>query len=341
MENSTVLNSCKKLVASNPSGDVNDFKSIVCSWESTALGALAPEHVRVRVRYSSINYKDALAITGNGKILRALPLTPGIDASGIVVESNARGFSPNEEVLITGCGLGETINGGLSQFIDVPASAVIARPKNLSLRECMILGTAGFTAGLALHQLEHNGLKPETAPVLVTGATGGVGSLAVLMLKKRGYQVEAWSRKAEEASYLQSLGVDVFTNIKELDCKTRSLESAQWAAAIDNVGGDILSFVLPRILPHGGVASIGLAKSADLHTTVFPFILRGVNLLGISSSTCPRPLRETIWSEISALACQWERALSATLAADQIVGFAEQMIAGKTTGRAIVDVNTF
>lgn len=336
-----MANTYKRLIAKNASGDPDDFSSIECRWENVTPAPLAANHVRIRVSYSSINFKDALAITGKGKILRRLPLTPGIDAAGVVTESQAHDFAIDQEVLVTGCGLGETVHGGLSQFIDVPAEWVIPKPRSLNLKDCMIIGTAGFTAGLALHQLEHNGLVPDKKSVLVTGATGGVGSLAVLLLKKRGYTVEAWSRKESEKTYLQSLGADTITIIDALDTQTRALESSIWASAIDNVGGDILSYIIPRIQPHGSVASIGLAKSSNLTTTVFPFILRGVNLLGISSATCPRPLRERVWDEVEALNCQWSKALTATLSADQILPYVKEMVQGKTTGRVVVDVNTF
>ncbi|MCC6137475.1 MAG: acryloyl-CoA reductase [Bdellovibrionaceae bacterium] len=333
--------SYKRLLASNASGNPDDISSIKCEWQTETLATLAPETVRIHVQYSSINYKDALAITGKGKILRSLPLTPGIDAAGTILDSSSAGFSPGDEVVVTGCGLGENTNGGLAQIIDVPSSWVISRPKNLTLKDCMILGTAGFTAGLAIHQLELNGLNPSKNPVLVTGATGGVGSLAILMLKNRGYKVEAWSRKESEFSFLKKIGADTVTNILNLNTQTRALESSQWAAAIDNVGGDILSFVLPRISPHGSVASIGLAKSEKFQSTVFPFILRGVNILGISSATCPRPLREKIWSEINALSCDWKMGLQNTLSKEEIIPFANKMISGKTIGRTIVDVASF
>lgn len=330
-----------RLVASNTTQNIDDISSIHCEWEMATLGNLKPEHVRIRVHFSSINYKDALAITGKGKILRALPLTPGIDAAGVVIQSLASSVKVGEEVIITGCGIGEHVDGGLSQVLDVPANWIIKKPKNLSLQDCMILGTAGFTAGLALHQLEHNGLVPGGAPVLVTGATGGVGSLSLLMFKSRGYTLEAWTRKESEVGFLKSLGADVVTNISALDTKTRPLESGKWAAAIDSVGGDILSYILPRIEPHGSVASIGLAKSAKLETTVFPFILRGVNMLGISSGTCPRPLRENVWATIDSLDCDWSKSSHTTLQKKDVIPFAQEMVAGHTTGRALVDVRSF
>lgn len=328
--------SVQRLVAFNNSQSINDLASLRCEWRTEMLPKLEAKTVRIAVHYSSMNYKDALAITGKGKILRTLPLTPGIDACGTVVSSLSTHFSEGDEVLVTGCGLGESIDGGLSQVIDAPESWVIRKPQNLSLKDTMILGTAGFTAGLALHQLEHNGLFPEpTKPVLITGATGGVGSLSLLMLKQKGYTVEAWTRK--ESTFLQTLAADKVINMRDLLTNTRFLESSTWSACIDNVGGDILSYILPRMAPHSGVAAIGLAKSAELHTSVFPFILRGVNLLGISSSTCPRPLREIIWQEISAMNCNWTMCLQNTLKPKDVLSFAQDMIAGKTFGRSIVE----
>jgi acrylyl-CoA reductase (NADPH) len=330
----------RSLVAENPSGNIDNLESLRCSLKEQPLSPLCADTVRVQVHYSGINFKDALAITGKGKILRSLPLTPGIDASGIVVESTSPAFRSGESVLVTGCGLGESVNGGLGEFITVPAGWVIPLPKNLSLKSCIILGTAGFTAALALHQLEWNGLKPSDIPVLITGATGGVGSLATLMLKERGYKVEAWTRKDTERAYLKSLGADVITDISQLSLNTRPLESGKWSAAIDNVGGDILSYILPRIKPHGSVASIGLAKSSALSTTVFPFILRGVNILGISSATCPRDLREKIWKSINTMNGDWEKALTKELDLEEVIPFAQEMISGKTKGRALVEIGT-
>lgn len=331
-------NTYRALVASNDTKNADDFKTISCQWVEKNLSPLKPNSVRVHVHYSGINYKDALAVTGRGKILRTLPLTPGIDAAGIVIESTSPHYQKNAKVLITGCGLGESQDGGFSEVVDAPAEWVIGLPQNLSLKDSMTLGTAGFTAALALHQLEWNLIRPTSdAPVLITGATGGVGSMATLLMKKRGYKVEVWTRKKEEFAYLRSLGADIVTDISNIDLKTRPLESGKWVAAIDNVGGDILSYILPRIQPHGSVASIGMAKSPQLNATVFPFILRGVNLLGISSATCPRTLREKVWALINEQTCAWEKALSHTLKPDDIVDYAQQMIAGKTSGRALIE----
>jgi acrylyl-CoA reductase (NADPH) len=331
----------KKFVAENASGNVDDFAGIRCEWKTVNVLELEKECVRIQVHYSSINYKDALAVTGKGKILRALPLVPGIDASGVVLESKTPEFKIGDEVLVTGCGLGEQRDGGYSQIIDVPSSWIIHKPKNVSLTDAMILGTAGFTAGLALHQLHLNGLKKSEKPVLVTGASGGVGSLAIMMLHSLGYTTEAWTRKESEVAYLKSIGANIVTTIKDLDTKTRPLESAVWSAAIDNVGGDVLSYIIPRIEPQGSVATIGMAKSMELKTNVFPFILRGVNILGVSSTTCPRLLREKVWSEINALKVDWQKCLKSTLGGRDIQLYCQKMIDGQISGRAIVDARTF
>lgn len=334
--------SYKKLVVFNDTGDSNDLASIQTKWCTDALAPLPEDHIRIHVHYSSINYKDALALTGKGKILRTLPLTPGIDASGVVLDSRHKNFNSGDEVLVTGCGLGESVDGGYSQVIQVPSSWVIHKPNSLSLKDTMILGTAGFTAALAINQLVHNGLKNNTSSVLVTGATGGVGSLAILMLKNQSFSVEAWSQKKDASAFLKKLAVDKITDPHDLMNKqTRPLETSQWSAAIDNVGGDILGSILPRISPHGGVACVGMALSPHLHTTVFPFILRGVHLLGISSSTCPRPVREKIWNTINTWDCDWNACLQNTLTANEILPFAQKMIAGKTMGRSVVDVLSF
>jgi NADPH2:quinone reductase len=323
-------------VAENPNKNPDDFKNLRCEWRQRPVPQLGENEVQVRVQWSSINFKDALALTGTGKILRALPLTPGIDASGLVMASRSPLYKEGDEVLVTGSGLGENRDGGFGEVITVPESWVLARPRNLSLKDCMVLGTAGFTAGLALHQLEKNDLTPQKGSVLVTGASGGVGSLSLILLRQKKYSTVAWSRKKEQFSWLKKIGAETVENVKDKDWNTRPLESSLWAAAIDNVGSDILSYVIPRIAPHGNVASIGLAKSAELKTTVFPFILRGVNILGISSATCPRPLREKIWRSLDDTRAPWSDALTATLNPQDLPAYAQDMVSGKTFGRAIV-----
>lgn len=329
----------KCLRADNSKHDIDDLENISCQWTEASIPEVSDKHILIRVSYSSMNYKDALALTGKGKILRKLPLTPGIDASGVISKSRSDTFKEGDEVFVTGCGLGEHINGGYGEYILVPEESVITKPNNLSLKDGMILGTAGFTAGLALHQLEKNDLAPDKGKVLVTGATGGVGSLSLLLLNKKGYETEAWTRKEESVAWLKECGASEVTVIANKDWKTRPLESGTWAAAIDNVGDEILSYIYARIQPHGGIACIGLAKSPKLHTTVFPLILRGVNLLGISSGTCLRPLREKIWEFLNEINCDWPQALSKELSPDELLSYADEMIAGKTLGRAIVKMN--
>lgn len=323
-------------VAKNATNNPDDFKDLLCEWVQRPLPSLGEKEVQIRVQWSSINFKDALALTGTGKILRQLPLTPGIDASGIVMASRSGNFKEGDEVIITGCGLGETRDGGFGEVVSAPESWVIPRPKNLSLKDCMILGTAGFTAGLALYQLEKNDLHPKSGSVLVTGASGGVGSLALLLFNTKNYSTVAWTRKKEQFDWLQKLGAHNVEDVSSFDWKTRPLESSQWSAAIDNVGGDVLSYILPRIAPHGSVASIGLAKSSQLQGSVFPFILRGVNILGVSSATCPRPLREKVWELLDLAPAKWSEALTATLNPQELPDYARKMVSGKTFGRALV-----
>ncbi len=331
------MKSFQALVASNASGNTDDFASIRCKWQEKKSPELAADEVQIEVYFSSLNYKDALAVTGKGKILRALPLVPGIDATGVVLKSRSALFRGGENVLVTGCGLGEHRDGGLGQLITVPASWVIPLPSSLTVESAALLGTAGFTAGLAIHQLEKNDLVHSSSlPVLVTGATGGVGSLSLLMLRKKGYKITAWSRKAELTDQLKKWGADDVA--APPSASRRPLESAQWSAAIDNVGGSVLANLLPQIQPHGSVASIGLAQSAELHTTVFPFILRGVNLLGISSGTCPRRLREKVWQSIGELKIDWSAVQTMELGRSQVVEYCERMIRGETIGRCLVNM---
>ena len=334
----TPLTNFDALKANTPDSEPNNFQNIKCEigpWEPSPL---QDKEVLIRAHYSSINYKDALAVTGKGKILRKLPLVPGIDVAGIVEASAHPDFSEGQKVLVTGCGLGENIHGGYARQVVAPGNDVIALPEGLSLKESMIFGTAGFTAALAIHQLELNGLKPEKGEVLVTGATGGVGCLSLQILKKLGYQTRAWTRKEDLCPWLLEIGATSAESIKDKDFQSRPLASAQWSAAIDNVGDNYLSFILPRIHLWGSVASIGLAKSPLLQTTVFPFILRGVNILGISSGNCPPELRAQIWSLLATTykPKNLEYCLSAELKLSELSVYARSMVAGQTKGRALV-----
>jgi acrylyl-CoA reductase (NADPH) len=275
--------------------------------QSMSADELTDGEVLIRVQYSSINYKDALAGTGAGKILRKFPLNGGIDLAGVVERSDAPQFRAGQAVLVTGCGLSETLDGGYAEYARVPASAVIVMPEGLDALSAMTLGTAGFTAALAIDRLEHNGLAPcvvpgsssGALPVAVTGATGGVGSIAIDMLSARGYEVCAITGKPQERDYLLSLGATQVCLRDELLRGEGALEPTRYAAGIDSLGGQWLSWLLRSVSLMGGVASIGLAADSELTVSVMPFILRGINLLGITSANTPRALREHVWRRIA------------------------------------------
>jgi alcohol dehydrogenase len=257
--------------------------------------------VLIRVHFSSINYKDALAATGAGKIIRRFPCVGGIDLSGEVVESADPRFKAGDAVLATSYDIGVAHHGGYAEYARIPAAWVVPLPSGLDLLEAMALGTAGLTAALGIVRMEDNGLAPANGPVLVTGASGGVGGLAIDMLAQLGYEVAALTGKAEEKDFLQRIGARDILLRGEIDFgKVRALETARWAGAVDNVGGAILHWVLATMQQAGTVASIGNAADAKLSTTVFPFILRGVSLLGIDSGYASMTLRQRVWSRLGA-----------------------------------------
>ncbi len=272
---------------------------IVARFEDLALDDLAPGDVVIRVTHSGINYKDALAATGAGKILRRYPLVGGIDLAGIVESSGDARFAPGSPVLVTGCGLSETHDGGYAQFARVPGDWVIPMPHGLDAFTAMAVGTAGFTAALAIHRMEQNGQDPAGGPIAVTGASGGVGSLAIDMLSARGYRVVAVSGKAQAVPYLKDLGAGEVLLRDTLDLGSRPLENARFGGAIDNLGGEVLTWLTRTVDFWGNIASIGLASGAGLSTTVMPFILRGVALLGINSSATRREWRLAVWQRIA------------------------------------------
>jgi NADPH2:quinone reductase len=274
-------------------------QKIVSRFESISLDDLTPGEVVIRVSHSTINYKDALAATGAGKILRKYPLVGGVDLAGVVESSSDARFRSGDAVLVTGCDLSEQYDGGYAQYARVRAESVIPMPDGLDAFKAMALGTAGFTAALAIHRMEHNGQTPSKGPVVVTGATGGVGSIAVDMLASRGYEVFALSGKPQAESYLKSLGAAKVLARGEVNLGSRPLEKALYAGAIDNVGGEVLTWLTRTVDYWGNIASIGLAGSPKLETTVMPFILRGVNLLGINSSATPRDVRLVVWKRIA------------------------------------------
>src|SRR5687767_10365327 len=263
------------------------------------LNELTPGEVVIRASYSSVNYKDALAATGAGKIVRRFPLIGGIDVSGIVVSSSDPRVREGDEVLVTGYDLGVANDGGYAGYVRVPADWVVPLPAGLSLFEAMALGTAGFTAALAVIRLERQGLTPGRGAVAVTGATGGVGSIAVAALNRLGYEVTAITGKDDSHAYLRELGASEIASRHTLTMDPRPLGKATWAGAVDAVGGDLLAWLVRTTNAWGAVASTGLTGGVDLHLTVMPFILRGVSLIGIDSVTCPMDTRRDVWRRLA------------------------------------------
>ncbi len=273
-------------------------KSIQHQFEMMDDDQLSAGDVLIRIEYSGINFKDALGVTGKGKIYKQFPINAGIDCAGIVESSSEPRFKVGDSVLVNGCGLGENQDGGLAQKVQVPAGWVIKMPDGLTSRTAMIIGTAGFTAALAIDRMEQNDQSPEQGTIVVTGASGGVGSFAVSMLSRLGYEVLAVSGREEHQEYLKSMGANKVVNMQQLGLGARPLEDARFAGVIDNVGGELLSGLIRHIDLWGNVACIGMAADANYQATVFPLILRGVSLLGVSSANCPMPKRERIWQRI-------------------------------------------
>lgn len=302
--------------------------------------ALDPGEVTIRVAYSSINYKDALAATGAGRIIRRFPCVGGIDLAGVVAQSSDPRFRPGDEVIATSFDIGVAHHGGYAELARVPAAWVVALPDGLSLFEAMALGTAGFTAALGIARMEACGLAPDNGPVIVTGATGGVGGLAIDMLAGRGYEVVALTGKAAETDYLQGLGASSIRLRDEIDvAATRPLEAATYAGAVDNVGGQILHWVLASMKLGGTVASVGNAADFRIETTVFPFILRGVSLLGIDSANTGFPLRKQVWERLAGdLKPRHLARVTREITLDELPTAFDDFIAGKAKGRTVVRV---
>ncbi len=314
---------------------------IAAQFEQISLEQLTPGEVIVRVQYSGINYKDALAATGAGRILRRYPLVGGIDLAGVVHSSEDPRYNVGDAVLVTGSGLSENLDGGYAQFARVPAEAVIPMPAGLDAFRAMALGTAGFTAALAINRMDRNGQAPDRGPVVVTGATGGVGSIAIDMLARRGYEVIAVSGKKEASDYLLALGAKTVVPRSEFQLGSRPLEPARYAGAIDSVGGDMLAGLTRQMDFWGNIASVGLAGGAKLETTVMPFILRGVNLLGINSSATRRAERLEVWQRIASDLTPRHLDLIArrTIAFDELPGAFQAYIDGQVTGRTVVKIS--
>ncbi len=300
---------------------------------------LTPGDVVVRAEWSGINFKDALGVTGRAPIYKRFPLNAGIDVAGRVESSSDRRFTAGDTVLVNGMGLGETHDGGFAQTVRVPADWVVPMPAGLDPREAMVLGTAGFTAALALHRMEVNGQSPEQGPVAVTGATGGVGSAAIAMLKRRGYRVVAVSGRPEHGAYLRALGADEVSTPEALALGTRPLEAARFGGAIDNVGGPVLAGLIRHVGLWGNVGLVGNAASPAFEATVFPSILRGVSLLGASSVNCPMPLRASIWSRLGAdlKPPSLDLIVSRTVALADVIPACAALMNRTSLGRVLVD----
>ena len=319
----------------------NEDGKIASRFVEMTLDELDPGEVVIRTAYSGINYKDALAATGAGKIIRRFPCVGGVDASGVVERSQDERFKAGDEVIVTGYDMGVAHDGGFAERVRVPADWVVPLPSGLSLFDAMVLGTAGFTAALSIHRLEQNELSPDKGKVIVTGATGGVSSLAIQMLAQLGYHVVAMTGKDSELDYLSMLGAKEILLRQEVELNsTRPLESAQWAGALDSVGGSVLSWLTRTMRQNGAIASFGNAGGAELHATVFPFILRGIRLIGIDSSATAMPLRKVIWQRLSTdLRPLLLDQVAQPIVFTQLPEVFQKIIQGQSRGRVVVKIN--
>lgn len=309
------------------------------SLDSVSLDDLTPGEVVVRVVYSGLNYKDALAITGKGTIMRAYPRTAGIDLAGTVEHSDDPAFKRGDRVVATGAGLGEWLDGGLAEYARAPAQALVPLPPSLSFLEAMALGTAGFTAALALRRMLENHQTPELGPIAVTGATGGVGGLALGLFSQAGFSTVAITGKGDAEGFLRALGADRVIERSHLDLGSKPLERALWGGAVDNLGGEMLTYLTRTVKLWGNIACVGLALSPALNTTVMPLILRGVSLLGIHSMELPRSWQLELWEK---LAGEWKlpdlegRIVRSVIELDEVQLACKELIAGRARGRYVV-----
>ena len=313
---------------------------IIAGFERIALDDLTAGEVVVKVLWSAINYKDALAATGRGKILRQFPLNGGIDLSGVVMRSDDRRYREGDEVLVCGCGLSETADGGYAEVARVHAEHIVPLPRGLDLREAMAIGTAGFTAALAVARMEQNGQTKDNGPVVVTGATGGVGSFAINILSTAGYEVVAFTGKKDRHDYLRQLGAGDFIDRHTIDMGSRPLEKAVWGGAVDNAGGDTLAWLTRTVKPWGNIAGIGLVDDHKLNTTVMPFILRSVSLLGINAMDMPVEMRDKIWARLGAdlKPDQLAHIVTREVAFDDLPGAFDGYLDGSNWGRTVVKI---
>ncbi len=315
-------------------------KTIQGGFEKISVKDLSQGNTLIKVEYSSINYKDALAATGKGRILRSFPLNAGIDLAGEIISSEDSNLKPGQKVLVTGCGIGEEYDGGYSEIARVQSEWVIPIPKGMTTKSVMGLGTAGFTAALAIIKMEQNDQNPSKGKIIVTGSTGGVGSMAINMLSGLGYEVVAVTGKKEQSDYLHSIGASEILLRHGMDYGKRPMEKTLYAGAIDNVGGEMLTYLTRTVGWWGNIASIGLAASHELNTTVMPFILRGINLLGINSVATPRELRLKVWkriasdlkpSKLNEIACH-------QINFEELPQAFDAYMDGKVTGRTVVQI---
>jgi acrylyl-CoA reductase (NADPH) len=315
-------------------------KVVASRFVEMTLDDLDPGDVVVRTKYSTINFKDALSHNGAGRIMRKYPTNAGIDMAGTVESSADPRFKRGDKVIVHGYDMGVAHDGGYSEFVRVPGDWIVRRPESMTAFDAMTMGTAGFTAALAIMLMEHNGLKPAHGPVAVTGATGGVGSVAVEILAKTGYHVVAITGKAEETDYLRGLGAKEVLLRQAIDvAKIRPLDKATWAGAVDNLGGDLLAWLLSTMKVGGTVGAVGLAADARLPTTVLPFILRGVALLGADSANCPMHLRQKVWNK---LAVDWRpdrvHDQVRTIDFDELPTHFDPYLKGMVRGRTVVRI---
>ncbi len=318
----------------------NDAEGYRCAIEDIRIEDLSEGDVTVRGEWSGINYKDALAATGEGRILKSFPLVGGIDVAGEVIASDCERFSPGDKVLVTGCSQSETRDGGYSQYLRLDSNSIVPLPAGLTTREAMGIGTAGFTAALSLYRMEALGQTPADGPVVITGATGGVGSFAIDILTRAGYEVHAITGKVEQFDYLEELGARQCISRHDLHWGQKPMESVRWAGCIDNVGGDMLAGISRVIDLWGNIAVCGMAGGIGLHATNLPMILRGVSLLGISSNNAPYDIRRTLWDR---LANEWrprhlDQIIRTEVDLDTLAGAFATLIGGDSLGRIVVSL---
>jgi acrylyl-CoA reductase (NADPH) len=306
-----------------------------------SLDELPEDEVLIKVQYSSLNYKDGLSATGHRGVTKNYPHTPGVDAAGIVEQSFSDAFQPGDKVIVTSYDLGMNTSGGFGQYISVPASWVVPLPDNLSLKESMAYGSAGLTAGFCILKLNEHGITPDKGEILVTGATGGTGSFALAMLAKIGYQVVTVTGKMNEKQFLIDLGAkEVISREKATDTSGKPLLKGRWAGVVDSVGGEILATAIRSTKPYGVVTCCGNVASPDLHINVYPFILRGITLVGIDSQSCPMDFRRRAWEKI---ANEWKLTVldrqTSVCSLEELNAEIDRILAGKQKGRVIVDLD--